>query len=263
MNSIYAIYPALSPLIGIISIPHGGETIPELFRPYLVNNTRDLQQDIDYRTYDLLAISELQKNGIAVIVSHISRACIDLNRPRDKAALHWKENTFGKQIVTSAPSSDVTEEMLTHFYDPYYEKLTELIHLAKQQEVCSIIDFHSMPSKATEFHLKYNPHQEMSRPDICLSDLKGLSCKSSFIEDLKANLQARNLNVTINNPYFGGYLTQYINEICAFDNIQVEINRNKYMDEELFSLKEPEAQDLKKILTQEITALFKKNTLKL
>jgi len=259
MQSIYEFYAPKSDIIGFVSIPHSGMGIPEEFKDFLVDDLKAIYNDVDFETASLFNIETLQSAGIAVLVSNIARTCIDLNRQRSDALLHWKKNTLGEQVVHKEPEKEIAESLLKTYYDPYYSCLTETIQeLQKKSKVMPVVDFHSMPSKASAFHLAYNPNQEADRPDFCLSDIKGQSCHESFINKCQSLLREGYEKVNINNPYFGGYLTHHINTFSSINNIQIEVNRSLYMDESNQTTL-PSFDHLKEFLTIKIIELMKKS----
>lgn len=255
---VFNFYPPKSSFNALLSIPHPGVHLPEEFLPYLSPNHYDLLQDVDFATDQLVDIDALQNQGVAVLVANIARTCIDLNRPREKALLHWKKNTMEKQLVLKEPSEQMSERLLGKYYDPYYAILKSSIEeLQKKRKPAPVIDLHSMPSFATDFHMRYNTNQERERPDFCLSDLEGQSCPKNFIQKLQKELEKNYSKVSINNPYWGGYLTHYINEFEDIHNLQIEIKRNLYMDENSRALT-PESLLLKEHLTRALLVIFAK-----
>jgi len=259
MESIYEFYAPKNDIIGFVSIPHSGMGVPEDFKSFLVDDPKAIYCDVDFETASLLNIQELQSAGIAVLVSNIARTCIDLNRRRSDTLLHWKKNTLDQQVVAKEPEQEVAESLLKTYYDPYYQCLAETIEeLQKKSKIMPVVDFHSMPSKASAFHLAYNPNQEIDRPDFCLSDIKGKSCEESFIRDCQSLLQERYSRVNINNPYFGGYLTHHINTFESINNIQIEVNRALYMDESK-QITLPSFNEVKNFLTIKTIELMKKS----
>src|SRR5688572_26320480 len=91
--------------LGLISIPHSGETIPEEFRSYLSGDEDAYKSDVDFKVNELIDIESLQQAGVAVLVSHIHRICVDLNRAENNCVLFWKENTHGKKLVVNDPAT--------------------------------------------------------------------------------------------------------------------------------------------------------------
>ena len=257
-NSLFELYPAQGQLKGILSIPHSGEELPEEFRQYLSSNTWDLMQDVDYKVHELVQIKDLQQAGITVIKSNIIRTAIDLNRDKESALLNWKKNSKGKQIVLKTPPEEIAESLTEKYYSPYYEMLKTLIYeLQKKMEIASLVDLHSMPAKAEEYHLAINPHQDIKRPDFCLSDIEGQSCEKEFINFIANELRHSYSTVNINNPYFGGHVTRFLNaKYKNLNNIQIEISRDLYMNEKDKTLLASEVQSLKKHLTKALIKLF-------
>ncbi len=254
--NIFEIYPAKNQFIGIVSIPHSGEMLPEEFKSFLTDNQTDLMQDVDYRVHELVHIDKLQEAGISVIKANIIRTAVDLNRSRDLALLNWKKNSKGRELVLKTPDSKQVEYFLGNYYDPYYEMLKTLINeLKNKQKIASFVDLHSMPGKAEEYHLKINPNQPINRPEFCISDIEGKSCTQDFIDHITHSLQENYKNVSNNMPYFGGHITRHLNASHQdLNNIQIEINRSIYMNEETKELNNNEK--LRNHLTDGLIKLF-------
>jgi N-formylglutamate amidohydrolase len=258
---LFNFYPPKKPMIGILSIPHSGEVLPPEFKEYLVSNSKELMQDVDYRVQELIDIDQITNSGIAVIKSNIIRTAIDLNRPKEKCLFNWKKNSKGVQIVTKEPSNEETIRLVELFYSPYFELLKTLSNeLKTKTNTPSFIDLHSMPSLATDYHLKINPNQTKLRPDFCLSDQTGKTCTKEFIGTPTQILLKDYPNVTNNDPYFGGHITIHINEqVPEGNNIQIEISRGIYMDESTQQLEKEKVEKLKPILTNAVIETFKKH----
>jgi N-formylglutamate amidohydrolase len=257
-NEIFSYYSPQDKFIGIVSIPHSGEIIPDDMEDYLVAGKRDCQEDVDFKVNELVDIETLQKNGIAVIVSHIHRVCVDLNRDMANTIFYWKKNTQGVDLVTKEVGAAKKEEFRLKYYQPYYEMLKSLItELEKHQTTASFVDLHSMPSKPTEYHLSKNPDQETHRAEFCVSDRHGLTCHPDFINHVCDELKSYGRDVAINNPYVGGYITEWVNGFKT-NNIQIEINRSIYMDEKEKVLIPDLASKLKDELTPSLVSLFQK-----
>ena len=258
-NEIFKFYPAHTPFIGILSIPHSGEEIPDEFRPYLYDDFARLSRDVDTGVHELVDIEKLNKNGISVIKANIHRICIDLNRPMQNSMLNWKKNSHGEITVTQEPDDETREKFQLKYHAPYYEMLKALINeLIGLYPKASFVDLHSMPSLATDYHLKINPKQDKHRPDFCLSDVNGESCEASFIQTFKSHFDKKYSNVKINDPYFGGNVTREINNLFPnINNIQIEISRGLYLDETNRSMLEEKATNLKENLTEILIQSFK------
>lgn len=258
-SPIFDFFPATTSPIGFVSIPHSGEVIPPEFSKLLNDNSVARGKDVDFETRKLIDIPKLNQNGIHVLVAKVHRTCIDLNRSRDICVLAWKNNSHGENLVANLPSETLREDLTKKYYDPYYKALDTIIRNVNQSlnnQAAPVIDFHSMPSHPTDYHLKITPNQDLTRPSFCLSDLHGTSCPQAFIEDFKTYLEKDFENVKINSPYFGGHLTQYIDTLNTM-NFQVETRRNLYMDETKRELI-PAHLHVKNLVSEAIVKLFSK-----
>jgi N-formylglutamate deformylase len=251
---VFKVFPAKtrSPR-GIVSIPHSGELIPEEFKPFIVGSDLDCREDVDYKVNELVDIAALNEAGISVIVAGVHRVCVDLNRASDESVLFWRENTHGVPLVQGNPSASQVRAWIEKYHTPYFEALQSL--LAEAEAACEsvgFVDLHSMPSRPTDYHFKRNPNQKLERPDFCLSDRQGLTCRSEFIAGFAQTLGAK-FGVGINDPYLGGYITQAVHTIkdaSKTQNIQIEINRAIYMDERTKTLTPEKVAKLKPFLTR-------------
>lgn len=217
---------------GLLSIPHSGETIPKAFEGFLSGDVAAYREDVDFKVDELVDIRALQNAGVAVLVAHVHRICVDLNRAESNCVLFWKENTHGKRLVLKDPTPEETEGFIETYHRPYYEILkASLQDLEKRKKgPVSMVDLHSMPSRPTEYHMKQNPNQKMTRADFCVSDRRGVTCVPEFINFFAKELTNSGFSAAINDPYIGGFVTEYVDRFRT-NNIQIEINRSIYMDE--------------------------------
>ena len=78
-------------------------------------------------------------------------------------------------------------------------------------------------------------HAGTSRADIVVGNRDGASADSRFTALIVDSFQALGYNVSLNYPYKGGYLTQcFANRQQQRHSVQIEINRQLYMDEATF-----------------------------
>lgn len=259
-GQIFDYYPPKPPYIGILSIPHSGEAIPEEFKNYLVEDLEILSRDVDTGVHELVDIPALNEAGIAVIKANIHRVCVDLNRAEDVCVLNWRQNSRGENLVSADPDDEARGLLCQKYHAPYYEMLKALINeLSLTRDRPSFIDLHSMPSKATAYHLKINPDQEIERPDFCLSDIEGKSCEKAFIDFAAGELAKSYPKVYQNNPYFGGHVTRHVDaSFPEANNIQIEIKRGIYLDESKRQLDRSKVEKLRPVLTEALINTFKK-----
>lgn len=263
-------HPAKSPMFdfyspkgphfrGLLSIPHSGELIPEEFKPFLSGDEKAYRSDVDFKVNELINIETLQNAGIGVLVAHVHRICVDLNRAESNCVLFWKDNTQGEKLVVKDPSPTEISNFIETYHRPYYETMKAMIQdLEKKKKApVSFIDLHSMPSAPTAYHMKQNPNQAMTRPDFCISDRRGKTCEPEFINYFQQVFTILGHSASLNDPYIGGYVTEYVDQFRT-NNIQIEINRGIYMDEVTKTLVSDKVQSLKPTLTQVLLQGFEK-----
>lgn len=259
-NPLFDFYAPLGPHYrGLLSIPHSGEIIPQEFEKYLSGDTQAYKEDVDFKVNELVDIKKIQESGVAVLVAHVHRICVDLNRAESNCLMFWKDNTQGKSLVIQDPDAAASQSLIEKFYHPYYEILkAALKDLEKRKSgPVSMVDLHSMPSAPTEYHMKQNPNQKMHRPDFCVSDRKGITAKPEFTEFFRDHLTTSGFEASLNDPYVGGYITEYVNQFRT-NNIQIEIKRGIYMDESTKELVPGKVEHLKPLLTAALIEGFKK-----
>lgn len=121
------------------------------------------------------------------------------------------------------------EHRIETVYRPYHRALAALIARAHARfGFCILIDCHSMPSTGLPVTAVGDPRTT----DIVLGDRTGLSCAPAVTDAAETFLTQRHYRVTRNNPYAGGFTTQHYGDPANGTHVlQVEINRNLYMDE--------------------------------
>lgn len=254
---VFDYFPSLTTdTLGLLSIPHSGEAIPEDFFPYLSGDTAAYREDVDYKVNELIDIQSLQQAGVTVLVARVHRICIDLNRSEDASFMFWKKNTQGAPLVVKEANQETQRFLLDKYYRPYYEMMKTIMQNLelKKKGLVSAVDLHSMPSRPTSYHMKQNPNQGTHRADFCLSDRKGLTCQKEFIDFFDQAL-ASHYETIQNNPYIGGHVTEYLNGFRS-NNIQIEIKRGIYMDEVKKELVPDKVNKLRPLLTDALIRGF-------
>jgi formiminoglutamase len=234
------VYPLL------ISIPHGGDTIPPEVAERVGITGREIFYDGDALTREIYGF------GIrvdAVIETPIARAIVDVNRvyddrpPANPDGVVKTVTTGGTPVYREGmfPDDALVEDLLQRYYFPYHERLGDLL---ANRNIRLALDCHSM--------LKRSPAASdrpgESRPLICLSnqgDRDGMpvrgrghaTCPPEWIRALAESLGqafAGVGRVAINDPFAGGYILQHHYEREGIPWIQIEINRKLYLNEVYF-----------------------------
>ncbi len=240
----------------IISVPHSGSYYPDIFLKQKKINLSELRIMEDFQCKKI--IEKIDKSSANIIIADCSRAVVDLNRSRislDEKMFEKKINCtieslsdheiillnsglgvipkkcYQKNIYKKLLTINYAETLLKKYYDPYHNflmKNIKLLHNSFGKVI--LLDIHSMPT------IRRNKFNKSA--DIVLGDNFGLSCKSLIKDFILKFFQNSGLNVKINEPYSGGYITRfYGNKSKNINVIQIEISKNLYMDERNYKLK--------------------------
>jgi N-formylglutamate amidohydrolase len=134
-----------------------------------------------------------------------------------------------REIYRATLNFQEAERRIETVYRPYHRALAGLIARAHAQfGFCVLIDCHSMPSAGLPVTAVGDPRTI----DMVLGDRSGLSCAPAITDSVEEFLSQRYYRITRNNPYAGGFTTQHYGDPDNGTHVlQLEINRNLYMDE--------------------------------
>lgn len=244
----------------IISIPHCGTAFPdELKGHFLEDKIADLD-DTDWFLQDLNDFaSEL---GITVIYANYSRWVIDLNRDPQSAPLYNDGRLITGLTTTSdflgnpiykegfEPDQNEIERRLENYYWPYYRKIEELIEERKKQFGKVLLwDAHSIR------HYVPTIRKEIF-PEMILGDNDEKSADKKLIDITLKNLSST-YQVNHNDPFKGGHITRYFgkpeNNVHA---LQLERNKNLYMDDEERKFHPQRADKMREVLKRNFSELI-------
>ena len=230
---------SLFPLL--ISIPHGGNVVPPEVKDRVSLTDRDIFYDGDTLTRE---IYNLRNIVAAFIEMPIARAIVDVNRASDDFPPKNHDGVVKTVTVNGTPvykrgkfpDEALIEELLQRYYYPYHKKLDDLLG---HQNIKLALDCHSMLPYSPP--ISNNPGQP--RPLICLSnrgDNRGMpagrpvTCPPEWIQALAESFRRVFTNegeITINNPFLGGYISQVHYGRRGIPWIQIEINRTLYIND--------------------------------
>lgn len=186
--------------------------------------------------------------GATMITARYGRGFIDLNRdpreldpdmfsdgaPRTSGAPTARVeaglgclpriSVHGEQVYCHRLTRAEGEKRLSEVHDAYHHSIrTELDSLREAHGEVVLIDCHSMPSSQPS---------RRTMPDIVLGDRFGSSCDTRLTGLTERTFRTMGYTVTRNAPYAGGYTTRrYGRPRRGVHALQIEINRNLYMDE--------------------------------
>jgi N-formylglutamate amidohydrolase len=136
---------------------------------------------------------------------------------------------------------DEVRSRVQRIHAPYHAMLRAL--LAERRERFGhaiLIDLHSMPSRF---------ESPARRVDVVPGTLDDTSCAPALLELVIDHFSGADLLVRPNDPYKGQYTTAHHGRPAAgVHALQLELNRDLYMDERTFELIEHRADRLRRLL---------------
>lgn len=261
MTAVYRFEPtdSITPLV--VSVPHAGTAIPSEDRALLSATEDVLLRDADLFVDRLYA--NAPKRGGALLAAQISRYVVDLNRATDDVdrdavpshpspkpelprGLIWRLSTEGKVVLRRPLSWEEYNGRLDRCYHPYHQKLAAELDARRQRFGYAIlIDGHSMPSVGRSGHTDTGRR----RADVVPGVRGGTSCDRALLDLVVSHMKAAGLSVAVDDPYKGGNITgHYGRPKENLHTIQIELNRDLYMDEARCVPKDAEFRALATIL---------------
>lgn len=217
----------------IISIPHGGERIPESIKP-LFNPVALQRDDTDWHLGLLYAFA--REMGASVIQARYSRYVIDLNRPADDSSLYPGQTTTGlvptetfdgQPLYQSGFTLSAAEKnaRLNTYWRPYHQALQTQIELVRQQHGYALLwDAHSIRSQIPRLF-------DGVLPDFNIGTNADQSAPATLAEQLAQMVHAGSAYSAVANQRFkGGYITRHYG--CPHQKvyaIQLELAQKTYM----------------------------------
>jgi N-formylglutamate amidohydrolase len=234
----------------VFNSPHSGNLYPDEFIKASKLSKTQLRASEDCFVDELF--NTMPELGCPMLSATFPRAFLDVNRgpweldPKmfsDKLPAHVETATLrviaglgtiakrvseNREIYHTKLKFCQAKARIERYYFPYHKQLKQLLDgTCEQFGQAVLIDCHSMPSSATRWL-----NWASAQPDIILGDGFGSACDGEFVALLERLFNDAGLNTTRNKPYAGGFITKtYGKPENAIHAIQIEINRQLYMDE--------------------------------
>lgn len=237
----------------VVDVPHAGEWVPETLAGEITPETADVKRDLDLYV-DRLWV-DAPSHGATLIVSNVSRYVIDLNRASDDVSPNtvrggartfdpgyyhdrgvvWRTTTDGTPVMRGPLGPDAFERRIAEFWAPYHSAITdEIASMIDEFGFCILLDGHSMPSVGRAGHRE----RPSRRADIVPGDLDGVACDPTLTHIVVEHFRGEGYSVLTNQPYKGGWITRnYGRPDDGVHAIQIEVNRDLYMDERTFQVR--------------------------
>ena len=223
----------------LLSIPHGGDQVPEEATPMTVLTDAHIFSDGDACTRE---IYKLDDEVAAAHQAQIARAFVDLNRGLDIRPPNHPDGVVKSLTADripvwrggAGPSGELADTLLDRYWRPYHQRLEQLASLP---DVRLGIDCHSM----AEFAPAIAPNPGQPRPLFCLSNADGATAPDSLLAELAdalaVSFECERGAIRLNDPFQGGYITRWHGRRFVTGGIpwiQVEMNRSWYLSEPWF-----------------------------
>lgn len=233
----------------VFSSPHSGSRYPAELLASTKLDSVTIRSSEDAFVDELYA--DAPKFGAHLVVAHVPRAYIDLNRgpdeldpaiirgakrrgsnPRIAVGLGVIPRVVGenKVIRTGKMTLSSANERIGKYYVPYHNCLADRLAVLRAELGMAILfDCHSMPNRA----LDNAPLVNGKRPDVILGNRFGAASDRWILDATSKVFETAGFVVAHNAPFSGGFITQhYGRPTRGIHAIQIEINRSIYMNEE-------------------------------
>jgi N-formylglutamate amidohydrolase len=226
----------------VVSVPHAGTAVPVEDAPLVAVEGQALLRDADLYVDRLCA-------GLPSLVVRalVSRYVLDVNRAPDDVdrdvcaafradrrvsarGLVWRVTTEGAPVLKRALTLAELDSRVARIHRPYHGALARLLEERRTRHGYAVLlDVHSMPSMGRPGHSDPGAR----RADIVPGDLRGASCHPEISALVAEHFSTAGFAVRPNDPYMGGFITRHHGRPArGIHAIQLEINRDLYMDEE-------------------------------
>lgn len=234
----------------ILNFPHSGRLYPKNNLKHIIHPQQVLRIFED--PYLDILLPQKQRTDTSILINHYARVFIDVNRSIKNYPLcpvltvcPFSNNAETGLIPLSLPCGSplyMTHRLseleinnrINTYYTPYHDTLKNLIAYKKKLfSHIILIDCHSMPSHGDRF----DPDAFKIRPDIIISDNFGNSASEDIVSFIEQRFFDMGLSVFRNFPFAGGHIIRsYGKKSQGVHAVQIEINRQLYMDNHTFSL---------------------------
>ena len=127
--------------------------------------------------------------------------------------------------------AEVRERLDTH-HEPYHRELARILAVMKATHGRAFqVSCHCMSAVGAPTHA--DPSQD--RADFNLGDVHGTTCTLQYLQFATKTLEDRGHSVSVNFPYYGGYLTRrHCDPENGIESIFIEINKRMFIDTKTF-----------------------------
>jgi formiminoglutamase len=217
----------------VIDLPHSGTLVPEDIRSSFLNDV--CLSNTDWFLPELYDFFPAM--GCTVMVNHLSRYVVDMNRSAESASIGdyrktvvYQENTQGSLLYSSPLDENEISRRVNLYYDPYHQALEKLLcEKLKVYPSVLLMDLHS-------FFLDFG---DGGSQDIYLSNRRGFTSSEQTLHGLHESLTAQGYSV-IDNANLGGHIINHYRELFGerIDGVMMELRYTKYIADRYYGEEE-------------------------
>lgn len=227
----------------LVEVPHAGLLVPAELSGSILATARSIARDADLYVDELYEDATAQ--GATLVVSHVSRYVVDLNRgevdvdaesvvgarasPKAPRGLIWRLSTDAEACLRAPLTSAEFSARLDLVYRPYHARVVEILERKRARFGFAILlAAHSMPSAGRTAH----GDAGQLRADVVPGTQGRTTAAARVIDAVDEHARHAKLSVKHDDPYRGGYSTRhYGRPRDSLHAVQVELARRLYMDE--------------------------------
>jgi N-formylglutamate amidohydrolase len=259
----------------LVEVPHAGVGVPDEVRKELLLDDAGVRRDADLYVDRLYA--RAPSLGATLIYTEVSRFVVDLNRAPDDVdelsvaghpspkplalggaprGLIWRVATDGTPALGGPIPLDSWRGRVERYHAPYHRAVDAQVEALRARfGRLLVLSGHSMPSVGKATHA--DPGKR--RADVVPGDRRGAACAAEVTRSAVELFGGAGLSVAPNDPYQGGETTRRLGRPDeGLHALQVELNRDLYMDEASFEPRQPgfdRLTDLCSSLVEKLAAL--------
>lgn len=252
------IYTVIEPIAEavpiVINSPHSGTYFPAEVKSKMIKERVEHPDDTDWFIDELYDFAP--KMGITMIKANYNRWVIDLNRDPDSVALYDdgrvitglvpKTDFNGQPLYKeAAPDPDEIRRRLKAYYEPYHQKVSELLtERVRKFNRALLFDAHSIRKHVSG--IRPEPF-----PDLILGDNDETSASSEIIHAACHVLRQGDYDFQHNHPFKGGYITRHFgNPESNVHALQLEMAKTNYMNRQEIKYHEKRANKIRRLLQE-------------
>ena len=139
---------------------------------------------------------------------------------------------YGEDMQERKLTVEEVQARLDDYHEPYHRELARILaHMKAAHGRAFQVSCHCMSAVGAPTHA--DPGE--ARADFNLGDVHGTTCTPEFLRFVTKTLEDLGHSVSINFPYYGGYLTRRHGDPAnGVESIFVEINKRMFIDTKTF-----------------------------